>query len=537
MKTTVKLSKSLSLKWQLSIALIGLAMGLVAFYVWLAKETFESDKIAYVFETRQLQLESSSKEIFRKLERGISDANSVLIGFDQSSKQLNTMAQKLFDSQRTLLAVEVTDGVKQEPLIQIFKVDSLKESLAQAVPMPTGMSFFATALDSSRYLIMTREKSDSSLFIKAIVEIPEVLLTKDARGLLMLIEGNRVLATTRKFDIPENFVRELSQDRLEKTMVRKIGSENYLISALNVDNSDLKLVSFDPESLALGAIGILYRRSIVFIAFSGFLTMLLALLISTGLTQKLKALTVIAGEIGKGDFSHKPEVTSKDEVGVLQAAFLRMSDEIQKLIMATKEKTRMEEELFVVVADATGHGTPAALCTAASRSLFANLERNANLTLKDIAIAWDRSIAASSGQKVFMTAFMIKLNTWTGKGSALSASHEAPLLFKPNVDAEFLNIDRSATIGELSKNWQEVPFELAPGERFFLFTDGLWAIENAEKKTFSESRFTKKLSKVSANENGPEDFLKAIDAVIQDHRQGTTYPDDVTLVVIDRLAS
>lgn len=575
--------RSLSLKWRLSLALIGLSLGLVTVYIFLAKQTFESDKIAYVFESRQAQLDSLAKEFTRKLERGIADANSVLLGFDSNSKQLNSVAQKVFDSQKTLLGVEVTQGTQEKPLIQIAKTELLRENFSRPLAMPADANFYATGIGESTFLVAAKEPGSNAYLIKALVEIPDLLSTKDTHGVLVLVENGKVLASTKEINISDEIKAELGKDRPGTTMVRKLNGENYLISTNQVEGTDLKLVSFYPEAVALGALGVLYKRSLIFVSFSAFLTILIALFLSNGLTRKLILLTDMAGEIGKGDFTQKPKVTSSDEVGVLQMAFLRMSDEIQKLLIATRETARMEEELktarlvqerlfpkeatfategfklsgfydtstecggdwwfyyrqkddlIVLIADATGHGTPAALSTAASRSLFANLEERENMSLADVARAWDKSIAASSGQKVYMTAFIMKLNVKTGKGVFLSASHEPPILFKPDGEASFLEFQESAPLGELTDHWVEVPFEMKSGERVLLYTDGLWAVESPEKKVFSELRFVKKIDKLFATEKDPEAFIQAINAVIQDHRKGTTYPDDVSLVAIDRL--
>lgn len=574
---------SLSLKWQLSMALIGLGMSLVASYVFLAKEIFESDKIAYVFEARQSQLEMASAKLSKELERSIQDANLILIGLDPATKMLTENAQILFNSQKTLAAIEVIDQATNEILLHAAKSESLTAPLRKPASFAEGTTFVATAIDSSRFLVSAREKDGGTHLIKTIAEIPEVLSNKSRNGVLALIENENIVGLTKDFDFPKSLIQELSQERVEKTMIRNIAGEDFLISSMNVPGSNLKLVSLDSKKSALGALNILFERSVIFMSFSGFLTVIIALLISMGLTKKLNSLTVIAGKIGQGNFSQKPQVTSNNEIGLLQAAFARMIDEIQSLLIATKEKVRMEEELktarlvqerlfpkesvfqsgslrisgmydtstecggdwwyyfkngedlFIVVADATGHGAPAALNTAASRSLFANLEQNSGLSLNDLASAWDRSIAASSGQKVFMTAFMLKINVTTGKGTALNASHEPPILINSSSEAEYWDVEQNGTLGELVTTWKETSFELKPSQRLFVFTDGLWAVENKEKKTLSEARFLKKIAKLSVAQKQTEDFLKTINQTIQDHRQGTTYPDDLTLVLIDRL--
>lgn len=568
------------------MALIGLAMGLVAFYVVIATETFESDKIAYVFETQQMQLDALSTEFSKELERSIQHAHLLLSGYDFESKKLNPAAQALFDSQSSLKAVNIVNQSTNETILHITKQENLSPIVRGPASLPKGSSYSASALDRTRFLAIARGNgTDADIVTKAIVEIPATDSHKNRGGTVAMIENGRLVGGGNEAALPGQLIEELSRDRVEKTMIRRINGEEHLISSVQIPGSNIKMASIESKARALGALNVLYERSMLFMAFSGFLTIIMALLISRGLTAKLHDLTRTAGAIGKGDFSQKPQVTSSNEIGLLQSAFARMIDEIQSLIIATKEKARMEEELktaqlvqermfpkdsvyeagtiriaglydtstecggdwwyyfrngddlFVVVADATGHGAPAALNTAASRSLFTILEQTPNLSLKELASSWDRAIASTSGQKVFMTALMVKINVFTGKGMILNASHEAPMLIDPVEGVDHLAVEKNGTLGEIVAQWDETLFELRPNQKLFLFTDGLWAVKNEMNKTLSEARFIKTLKTISQDEKGSKSFLSAVDEVVQDHRKDRDYPDDITLVCVDRLAA
>jgi sigma-B regulation protein RsbU (phosphoserine phosphatase) len=575
----IKKIASLSLKWKLSLALVGLSLGIVSLYVILAINTFESDKIAYVFETRQSQLESLANTISLKLERGLSDAQLVLSGYDLKEKRLNSVAQKLFETQKSLLSISVKQSGEKLPFVEIKKANS--PDLTMVIDIPTNAHFFARSFGANQFLVAGRDNTKSQDLIQARIEIPEALVNKGDKWLLLLIENGKVVSSSAPRTIPQFLLDELSLDRAEKTTIRRLDGEDFLISTQSIAGTELKIISFDTASSALGAIRILFNRSLVFIVFSVFLTVLLSLALSNGLTQKLHNLTETAIEIGQGDFSHKSMISADDEVGILQKAFSRMSLEIQKLLEETKQKAIIDLELqtarlvqerlfpdptsisygdynlsglyatsttlggdwwfyykrgdnlYIVIADATGHGTPAALITSASRALFSKLKQE-DLTLTEIAKAWDCAIAESGGRKVFMTALLLKINLSSGSGRFLNASHEAPILIRQDHSHEFLDVPPGPTLGEQKDGWREIDFSLKDGDRLLLFTDGLWAIENKEKKALSEHRFAKKLSSLSALHPTNEGLMHAANAYIQGHRQGEHYPDDVTMVLIDR---
>jgi sigma-B regulation protein RsbU (phosphoserine phosphatase) len=310
----------------------------------------------------------------------------------------------------------------------------------------------------------------------------------------------------------------------------------------------------------------------------------LALVMSVGLTRKLRTLTEAAGHIAQGDFSQTPQIDGRDEVGVLGKTISFMANEIQKLLQTTAEKARMESELktartvqeslfpsppqftknkidiaghymtssecggdwwhyfesgddiVIVIGDATGHGVPPALVTSGARGVFSLIEQSPQMGLLDMAKYWDRAIHSTSGKKVFMTGALLRINTKTGKGRFVNASHEAPIIVKKDGDKFFCeSFDPSSagsTFGEENGQWAEDEISLQPGEHIFLFTDGLWALENDEGKTLSENRFQKSLARNVTSADTSTNLLEKIGKMTDEHRKDRHIPDDVTMVVI-----
>jgi diguanylate cyclase (GGDEF)-like protein len=60
------------------------------------------------------------------------------------------------------------------------------------------------------------------------------------------------------------------------------------------------------------------------------LGLLIALLVSRKITGPIIKLSTITKKIAEGDFSHKAEVESKDEIGILAASFNEMAEELKK---------------------------------------------------------------------------------------------------------------------------------------------------------------------------------------------------------------
>ena len=410
---------------------------------------------------------------------------------------------------------------------------------------------------------------------------------------LALLEGARVLKMAEGSRVTpeaiEKFVGATASERVEATQMKSIGATRYLISRAQSPLKPFQFVSLVEESAALGALQVLFRRSMIFLLFSFFATVTISLILSNQLTQNINSLTRSAEKIGHGDFSANPDFKSNDEVGVLALAFRKMIHEIQRLLADTVDKTRMEEELktarlvqdslfpqwatyengqvrlsglnktttecggdwwfyyqkgdelFVVIADATGHGIPAALITAVARSLFSYL-KDTDASLHEVAFHWDKAISESSNGKVGMTAFLMQINVESGVGQYINAGHEPQIVMRRvgegyqasyTVDTQNFSLGRVKTNEDVIKPWTTDPIELQSGDRMVFFTDGLLAITGPDGRGYSEKRFLSYLQKTALPGQTPEEFVGLIDKHFAALGAGQTLPDDVTVIVLD----
>ena len=87
------------------------------------------------------------------------------------------------------------------------------------------------------------------------------------------------------------------------------------------------------------------------IALSFILIELVALLIGIRLTRTITRsvaqLYVATQHVNRGDFSHRIEVSARDQLAALEGSFNSMTDSIRRLLAEQKEKQRMENELAI----------------------------------------------------------------------------------------------------------------------------------------------------------------------------------------------
>jgi len=189
---------------------------------------------------------------------------------------------------------------------------------------------------------------------------------------------------------------------------------------------------------------------------------------------------------------------------------------------------------YVLIADATGHGTPAALITCAARALFSQLERS-QATLEEMAQAWDLCVAECSNQQVMMTGILMEINKENGAVRTVNASHELPILISNETAiCEPVLLPKSPRLGEVKNVMCKThEFQLNPGDRLVIYTDGLVSIINSEGKEIGEKRVLRSLTKIAAESANVLELSQNFYGIFERHRGQTPLPDDVTLVVLE----
>ena len=186
-----------------------------------------------------------------------------------------------------------------------------------------------------------------------------------------------------------------------------------------------------------------------------------------------------------------------------------------------------EDHLCMVMADVSGKGVPAALFMMASKIILAN---NAMMGKSPAQILTDTNAAICSNnrEEMFVTVWLGILEISTGKLTAANAGHEYPVIKHAGGSFEFLKDKHGFVIGGMDGvKYKEYSLQLQPGDKLFLYTDGITEAETAAHELFGEDRLQKCLSPLQDRE--PEDVLNAVKAAVAAHVSGHEQFDDMTM--------
>ncbi len=182
-----------------------------------------------------------------------------------------------------------------------------------------------------------------------------------------------------------------------------------------------------------------------------------------------------------------------------------------------------------LVADVSGKGVPAALFMASARTLIRNNLKNGMAA--DVAL--DRTNAElfhSNKEKLFVTVWLGILDITTGTLSYANAGHNPPFLIHADGTVDSISTRPNFVLGRKKGiRYKEHRMTLSPGDRIFLYTDGLTDSTDSRGAMFSEGRVRGILSAGRRSEEIIPGMMESVDTFAE----GAEQFDDITMLLVD----
>ena len=190
-----------------------------------------------------------------------------------------------------------------------------------------------------------------------------------------------------------------------------------------------------------------------------------------------------------------------------------------------------DDHLCMVIADVSGKGVPAALFMMASKIILAN---NAKMGKSPAQIMADTNAAiCSNNQKeMFVTVWLGILELSTGRLRAANAGHEYPAIQHGDGSFELFRDRHGLVIGAMDiSRYREYELQLSPGDRLFVYTDGVPEATASDNSMFGVERM---LAALNEDPNTPpEQLLKAVRRAADEFMQGAEQFDDLTMLCLE----
>jgi serine phosphatase RsbU (regulator of sigma subunit) len=197
--------------------------------------------------------------------------------------------------------------------------------------------------------------------------------------------------------------------------------------------------------------------------------------------------------------------------------------------------TLPEGRVGILIADASGHGAPAAVLMAMARSLFHEVAAQ-NCGPERVMSEMERRLAALMPTGWFVTACYIVLEPASGAFEYSLAGHDPPWVLRAGAGAvERLPVSGGPLLGPFTEiGYGASRSRLDPGDVLVLSTDGLSEAQDREGHLLGDDAVRATLASSGALEaDAVRD--RVLERVAQ-HRGGAVASDDMTLLILGRAA-
>lgn len=346
-------------------------------------------------------------------------------------------------------------------------------------------------------------------------------------------------------------------------------------------------VMFGGRTLGEAVLVILVVVAVLFLIIQ-FVALVMGLALARSITSSIHELFIGTERVRHGDFAHRINISTKDQLGELAQSFNQMTASIEGLLQTAAEKKRLEEELRiarqiqmsllprgpldvpglaitalcvparevggdyydffplsndrlgVLIADVSGKGTSAALYMAELKGVVLALSQTYD-SPRDLLIHVNRIISDNLDSRSFITVTYAVIDTRQGVMTYCRAGHTS-LIYLPSTAASAqvaqvltpsgmvlgLRIDGAAE--KFAELLEEDRIDLASGDVIVLYTDGITEAMNTESDLFGEPRLSRIVEEHGHLESGElrERILREIESFVG----GADQHDDMTMILL-----
>lgn len=352
--------------------------------------------------------------------------------------------------------------------------------------------------------------------------------------------------------------------------------------------SKAQSVSLDGVPLAQLFLGALAIVAFLFLIIQG-VALVMGLALARSITSSIHELFVGTERVQQGDFGHRIEVATNDQLGELAQSFNQMTGSIEGLLQTAAEKKRLDEELRiarqiqmsllprgpldapgltitalcvparevggdyydlfhlpddrlgVLIADVAGKGTSAALYMAELKGLVLGLSQT-QMSPRAMLIEVNRIISDNLDSRSFITMSYGVIDRHAGTMTYCRAGH-TPLIFLPGAGSPLpgvaqVLIPSGLVVGlripgaaeKFADLLEEETIALSTGDVVVFYTDGISEAMNPLNDLFGDSRLSRIIEEHGHLSSGElrERILREIESFVE----GADQHDDMTMILL-----
>lgn len=187
-----------------------------------------------------------------------------------------------------------------------------------------------------------------------------------------------------------------------------------------------------------------------------------------------------------------------------------------------------DDHLALVVADVSSKGVPAALFMVIAKTLIKNRAQMGE-SPGQLLYSVNNELNKRNETGYFVTVWLAVIELSTGNGVAANAGHEHPVICRNGGEFELVIYKHSPCVGVIEDiPFREHTFHLDPGDRVFVYTDGVPEATNPQQELFGTARMLESLNR---NRNAPNaELMRRLHEDIDTFAGEADQFDDITML-------
>ena len=186
------------------------------------------------------------------------------------------------------------------------------------------------------------------------------------------------------------------------------------------------------------------------------------------------------------------------------------------------------EHVAIEIADVSGKGVPAALFMMQAKTIIKNLVES-GMPINEAYTEANHRLCENNEAEMFVTAWMGVINLTNGHVEYVNAGHNPPLICNENNEFVYINGGAGFVLGGMDGyKYKLQSFDIVPGQKIYLYTDGVTEAMNKKSELFGEEQLLNVI-----NKNRQYDVHTICDEIldaIKKHADGFEQSDDITML-------
>ena len=193
-----------------------------------------------------------------------------------------------------------------------------------------------------------------------------------------------------------------------------------------------------------------------------------------------------------------------------------------------------EKHLLITVADVSGKGVAAALFMVIAKTILKNfaLTMGGANDLSPLVSCTNDQLCQSNDAMMFVTAFVGMLDLNDGKFYYVNAGHNSPLVYRARENKfAYLDVKHNFVLGGMDGvDYEGQEITLEPGDKLFIYTDGVTEALNVKEELFGEERLLEALNAAGAGGISLTELLSRVKESLKQHVGDAPQSDDITMM-------